>query len=157
LTYTTEWARGVIRPALQILNDLLFLAATLGLLVATSPVAGLLISLSAIILAGGLLRISQPKVAEQSAAKRGAVRIARITASEAIGVGRDVRLSGVGPPLVKMFAANISTYSECDSRARQWQLVPRLGIEIIGFVALIGFGLGALWSGMPRSEAAALL
>lgn len=152
-----EWSRGVIRPALQAANDLLFLVVVFGLLIYSSPMAGMLVTLSAGVLAGLLLLISRPRIAFHAERKRRAIRLAGVTASEAIAGGRDVRISGAGPMMVAAFARDMGEYSAGDASGRQWQQVPRLGIEVIGFGTLVGIALGALWSGTPRVEVAGLL
>jgi ABC-type multidrug transport system fused ATPase/permease subunit len=152
-----EWSRGIIRAGLQLINESLFLLAALALLIVASPLAGLVICGSAILLAVALVMISHPRIASLTERKRRAIRLAGVTASEAIAGGRDVRLSAAGPVFIASFSKDIQDYSMADAAGRQWQLMPRLGIEIIGFVVLVGVALGALSSGMPRAEVAALL
>lgn len=152
-----EWSRGVIRPALQATNDLLFLLAIFGLLIYSSPVAGTVVTITAGIFATLLMLLSRPRIAHHAERKRRAIRLAGVTAAEAIVGARDVRISGAGPLMVASFADDMSRYSTSDATGRQWQQVPRLGVEVIGFAALVGIALGALWSGTPRAEVAGLL
>ena len=152
-----EWSRGIIRPTLQAGNDLIFLLAVFGLLIYASPVAGMIVTLLAGVLAAALMMLSQPRIAFHAERKRRAIRLAGVTAAEAISGARDVRISGAGPMMVNSFADDVTRYATSDAAGRQWQLVPRLGIEVIGFAALVGIALGALWSGMPRVEAAGFL
>jgi ABC-type multidrug transport system fused ATPase/permease subunit len=152
-----EWSRGVIRPTLQLLNDLLFLVVAAALLIIASPLPGLGVSVAAGLLAFVVMRIVRPHVDRHVEAKRKAIRLAGVTAMEGIAGGRDVRLSGAGPLLVNSFKQEMKTYAHSDARARQWQLVPRLAIEVIGFASLVGVALGALWAGAGRAEVASLL
>ncbi len=152
-----EWSRGVIRPALQAANDLLFLFVVFGLLIFSSPGAGMVVTATAAVLAVAIMRVARPRIAFHGERKRRAIRLAGVTASEAIAGGRDIRISGAGPMMVASFAHDMSEYTAGDAAGRQWQQVPRLGIEVLGFAALVGVALGALWTGTPRAEVAGLL
>ncbi|MDI1343758.1 MAG: ATP-binding cassette domain-containing protein, partial [Pseudolabrys sp.] len=55
------------------------------------------------------------------------------------------------------FHREYSVYAYSDADSRQWQLIPRLGIEIVGVTALVAMALGALVSGMSRADAASIL
>lgn len=152
-----EWSRGVIRTTLQIVNDLLFLLLAVLLIVIASPLAGLVVSMGAAALSVGLAALARPRIAKATEEKRKAIRLAGVTASEAISGGRDIRISGIESALVGSFARDMERYSDMDGEGRLWQLVPRLGIEVIAFAALIGIALSGLWAGIPRAEVAGLL
>lgn len=152
-----EWSRGLIRSGLQLINDLLFLLAALVFLVITSPLAGLLICGFSLVLAMGLTKLAHPRINFYGERKRRAIRVAGVIATEAIAGGRDVRLSAAGEPFIRAFGQRMQEYSLSDAAARQWQLLPRAGIEVIGFSVLVGGALLALWNDMPRAEIAALL
>lgn len=152
-----EWSRGVIRAALQLANELLFLIVALAFLVIASPMAGIVTAGAAVLVAAALTRIAHRPINAYAERKRRSIRVAGVIATEAISGGRDVRLSGAGDEFVSAFTERMRDYSGSDAGGRQWQLLPRLGVEIIGFSVLVGVALGALWSGMPRAEIAALL
>lgn len=152
-----EWSRGVVRATLQLANELLFLCVAFAFLIAASPFAGVLIGGLALLLGATLTRVAQKPIKAHAERKRQSMRIAGVIASEAIAGARDVRASGAGDGFVKSFDDRMAAYTESDSRARHWQFIPRLGVEIIGFSVLVGIALAALWSGMPRAEIAGLL
>lgn len=152
-----EWSRGVIRATLQLANELLFLCVALAFLIVATPFAGLAIGSVALLLGAILTRLAHRPINALAERKRQAIRIAGVIATEAISGARDVRVSGTGDQFVRAFADRMLDYTESDSRARSWQIVPRLGVEIIGFSVLVGMALVAFWSGIPRSEIAGLL
>jgi ABC-type multidrug transport system fused ATPase/permease subunit len=152
-----EWSRGIIRTTLQLVNDLLFLLLAILLIVVASPLAGLVVSIAAAALSVGLAALAGPRIAKATEEKRSAIRLAGVTANEAICGGRDVRISGIEPVLVSSFARDVERYSNSDGKGRLWQMVPRLGIEVIAFAALVAIALSALWAGVPRAEIAGLL
>lgn len=155
--YVVDWSRNVMRIALQLTTDLIFLALAVLLLLYASPVVGTLVSAAAIALAIGMVALVQPRVQAAADDKRLNNRLVNVTATEAIGGGRDVRMTRIGKLLVSMFAREFRGYSRADVRARSWQIVPRLGIEIVGFSALVGASLGCLWAGYSRVEIGTLL
>lgn len=155
--HSIEWSRGVIRASLQLINELLFLVVALVFLVVASPFTGLLIGGSAALIAAAIARFAHPRINYYAERKRRAIRIAGVVATEAIAGGRDVRLSAAGGEFVAAFEKSIYDYTTGDADGRQWQLLPRLGVEVVGFSVLVGVALVALWSGMPRAEIASLL
>jgi len=155
--YVIEWSRIALRTTLQLASDLVFVGFTIALLVVASPMSGIAVSLTAVGLATLLLYFCQPPIRRNAERKRMAARRANVSMTEAIMGGRDVRMSQGGDFLVRMFARDYKIYSMADVFGREWQLVPRLGIEIIGSAAIIGVALAAIWAGAQREDVGALL
>lgn len=152
-----EWSRISLRTTLQLISDIVFLGFTFVFLVVASPVAGLIAGAAAVLLALALLRLCRPFVMRYAEQKRVSARLASVSVTEAVMGGRDVRMSNAGELLVGTFERDQHDYNMADVYGREWQLVPRLGIEVVGFFALIGISLGAVWSGAPRAEVGTLL
>ena len=157
MNHIVEWARGIIRPTLGLANTALMLLMGVGLLLPLTPIPALLILALIIIICGGLVMMARPKIALASGRKRHNNLIAGVAATEAISGGRDVRMSRAGAMLIDEFFRNYSIYAHSDADARQWQLIPRYGIEVIGVGALVAIALGALLSGYDRFETASIL
>jgi ABC-type multidrug transport system fused ATPase/permease subunit len=157
LSHAVDWSRGIVRTLLQLANDIFILLLAIVLVLVASPIAGFAMAVCATVLGVGLMRIARPRIALNAERKRRGSRLAGVTATEAIGAGRDVRMSRAGPGLISTFEHEFRAYSFSDAAGRQWQIMPRLGIEVIAFTALIGIALGALWSGVGRADVATLL
>jgi ABC-type multidrug transport system fused ATPase/permease subunit len=155
--YIAEWARGIIRPALNLANNGFMLLSGLGLLVPFTPIPALIVALLIFIVGGALIMLARPKIVLAAERKRQNSLIAGVAATEAITGGREVRMSWAGSVLLQEFLHNYSIYAHSDADARQWQLVPRYGIEIIGVSAIVVIAIGALLSGVNRFETASIL
>ncbi len=154
---TSEWARSTVRTLLQLASDSVFLLFTVILIVAVSPATGLIATLGALGVAVALFWICRRFIVRHAEKKRVSARLGLVAATEAILGGRDVRMSRAGDLLVKAYARDQRQFGIADVRNRQWQVVPNLGLEVIGTLVLIGISLGAMWSGAARSDIAALL
>ena len=157
MNHVVEWARGIIRPTLNLANTGLMLITGLGLLVPFTPIPALIVALLVVSVGGGLIMLARPKIALASVRKRHNNLAAGVAATEAITGGRDVRMSQAGTVLLEEFRRNYSIYAHSDANARQWQVVPRYGIEIIGVSAIVVIAIGALLSGVNRFETASIL
>ncbi len=150
-------SRGVVRSGLQMLNDMIFLALALGLLVAANPIPGLTVSTATAALAFGMLLFVRPHLARLSESKRVGIRFAAMTASEAIAGGRDVRMSPIAPLLLSDFHRDYAQYAKADAQSRQWQAAPRIAIEVLGIGAIVASAAFALSSGADRVTVAGML
>jgi ABC-type bacteriocin/lantibiotic exporter with double-glycine peptidase domain len=157
MNHVVEWARGVIRPTLNLANAGLMLFTGLGLLVPFTPIPALIVALLVFGVGGGLLMLARPKIALAVGRKRHNHLVAGIAATEAIAGGREVRMSRAGTVLLEEFQRNYSIYAHSDANSRQWQLIPRYGIEIIGVSAIVVIAIGTLLSGINRFETASIL
>jgi ABC-type multidrug transport system fused ATPase/permease subunit len=101
--------------------------------------------------------MARPKIALSGQRKRQHSILADIAASEAITGGREVRMSPAGEVLINEFRRDFSIYSHADADARQWQIIPRQGIEAIGVLAIVGMAMVALLSGADRIETTSML
>jgi ABC-type multidrug transport system fused ATPase/permease subunit len=154
---TSEWARSTVRTLLQIASDAIFLVFTIVLIVAVSPATGLLASLAAVAIAVMLIRFCRRFIIAHAEIKRVSGRLSLVAATEAIFGGRDVRMSQAGEILADAYQRHQRRFGAADVRNRQWQVVPHLGLEVVGAVMLIGVSLGAVWSGAARTDVATLL
>lgn len=154
---TSEWARSTVRSLLQIASDAVFLVFTIALIVAVSPTTGLLASLMAMAMAVLLIRLCRRFIVAHAERKRVSGRLGLVAATEAIFGGRDVRMSAAGDLLADAYARHQRAFGIADTRSRQWQLVPYVGLEVVGAVMLVSISLAAVWTGAARTEVAALL
>jgi ABC-type multidrug transport system fused ATPase/permease subunit len=156
-THVIEWSRGILRPALNLANNGFLLLTALSLVVPMTPGPALLIGLFIVSIGGGFIAMSRPRLRLASDRKKRSGLLAGVAATEAVGGGRDVRMSPAGQLLIDEFRKEYSIYAYSDADSRQWQLVPRLGIEVIGVSALVAIALAALASGIDRVAAASIL
>ncbi|MCC7250945.1 ABC transporter ATP-binding protein [Hyphomicrobium sp.] len=157
MTHVTELVRGVIRQALSLANNGLMMLTALALLIPLTPVGALAVIAVTMVIGVGFLRLSRPRIALASERKRHNSMIAGVAATEAISGGRDVRMSRAGDVLKAEFHRNYAVYAFSDADARQWQLVPRAGIEVIGMSAVVAIAVLALFLGVNRLEVASML
>lgn len=155
--HVIEWSRGVIRPTLNLANNAFLLLTVFALIIPLTPGPALLIGTFVTSIGGGLIALVRPKLKLLSNSKKRSGLLATVAASEAISGGRDVRMSAAGRVLIEEFHREYSVYAYADADARQWQLIPRLGIEVVGVTALVAMALSALVSGMGRADAASIL
>jgi ABC-type multidrug transport system fused ATPase/permease subunit len=157
LLHVDIWARGALRSGLQLATDFMFLLLSAGLIVASAPLAGLVVSLVSIGIALAVMSLLRPMIIRAAESKRAAVKRAGVIATESISGGRDVRISGAGDYLVGKFVADLKRSMTADIRGRVLQVVPRMWIEIIAFGALIGFLLAAVWTETDRAQMTGLV
>ena len=155
--HVVEWSRGVIRPTLYLVNNGLMLLTVLALVIPFTPWPALLIGAFVLSIGLGFVALVRPKVTLSSNRKKRSGLLAGVAAAEAISGGRDVRMSRAGRVLIEEFHREYSVYAYSDADSRQWQLIPRLGIEVVGVAAIVAMALGALASGISRTEAATIL
>jgi ABC-type multidrug transport system fused ATPase/permease subunit len=152
-----EWSRAFVRPTLNLANDMFLLLLAVGTLVVVTPVAGAIVTIGGGAVALALLAVASPRVMLATRRKRQHSIVAGVAASEAINGGRDVRTSNAGTVLIDEFSRHFSIYSYSDGDVRQWQFIPRSGIEVVGLSALIGVAIGAILVGMERMQIATVL
>lgn len=156
-SHVVEWSRGVVRPTLSLANNAFMLLTVFALIIPLTPGPALLIGGLVISIGAGLIALARPKLRLSSNRKKRSGLLASVAAAEAISGGRDVRMSAAGRVLIDEFHREYSVYAYSDADSRQWQLIPRLGIEIVGVTALVAMALGALLSGMSRVDTASIL
>ena len=157
MAHIIEWSREIIRPTLNLANNGLMLLAAIAMLLVWTPAAALAVGAFTLLVGYSLIWVSQPKMELSGRRKRRHNLLAGVVAAEAISGGRDVRMSSAGRVLVNEFRRDYSIYAYSDADARQWQIVPRQGIEAIGVLAIVGGAIGAMYSGVDRTEAASVL
>lgn len=157
LGHVVHWSRGFLRTVLQLCNDMLFTALVMAVLIYSSPTAGLLICVIASAVAWFMFRTIRPVILRHSEAKRRAIRSASIAATQAVSGVKDVKMTGTESFFENEFAGSFHSYSFADAHLRVWQNIPRLGIEVIGYGALIAFTLAAVGAGAARAEIAGLI
>ncbi len=133
------------------MNDSLFIVLALALVLWASPRSGIVVMVVAGLLTGVIFRFTRPRIFMYGDRKRVAIRSAGVVANEVIAGGRDIRVSNIADRLLSAFRRDIWVYARSDGRSRQWQMAPRLAIEIIAVTRrLVGVALGALWGGLAR-------
>src|SRR5262249_34185389 len=142
VSHTVVWAREVIRPALMLANNFLILLSSVALLLPFTPGIALLLVVASGAVSGALITLSRPRLLLTGGRKQRSGLLVGMAATEAITAGRDVRMSQAGEVLVAEFHRGWSIYAHSDGDQRQWQNIPRLGIETIGIMAVITIGLG---------------
>lgn len=153
-----EWARSTIRTLLQLASDTVFLVFTVALIIAISPVTGLVAAVVAIALAILLVGFCRHFIVTYGERKRVSGRLGVVAATEAIFGGRDVRMSQqISDVLANAHVHHLQSFGIADVRGRQWQVVPNLGLEVVGTSLLVVISLGAIWLGAARADVAALL
>lgn len=157
LGHVVQWSRGFIRSTLQLANDLLFAAFVVGVLIWSSPQAGLLVCGIAIALGWSLFRLTRPIILARTEEKRDAIRRASLICVEGVSGIKDVKMTGSQDFFTRDFGDSFSRYSHADAQAIRWKNLPRLGIEFIGYGTLVMVSLIAVSSGQTRGDAAALL
>jgi ABC-type multidrug transport system fused ATPase/permease subunit len=157
LGHVTQWSRSFIRSIIQLVNDAFFAVLAIGVLIWSSPKAGLIVLVFAVILAAGLFRLVRPIILTKTEEKRIALMHANLVCIQGVSGVKDLKMSGSKDQFVKDFTRSFRRYSYADAYLHRWKVLPRLGIEFIGYGALVTVGLLAVFSGQTGTEAAALL
>lgn len=155
--HVVEWSRGVVRVGLQLVTELVFLALAISFLVVASPLAGFIVSSISVGLAILLVQMTRVRIVRAAEKKRALSRLINVTSAEAISGGRDVRMAGAGRFFAKLFRQEFAGYSQADVVGKNWQAVPRSGLEIVGLGAIVGAALIGLMAGYDREEIGGLL
>ena len=157
LGHTTQWSRGFMRAMFQLVNNALFTAMVMAVLIYSSPLAGLVVCAAAGLLSWAMFRLIRPSILANSDAKRIAIGEAGIIGTQAVAGIKDVKMTGSEGFFETLFGAAFRRYSMADARMRVWQGIPPLGIEIVGYGALILLCLVVVAGGEARGEIASLI
>jgi len=157
LARSSDWARGSVRMLLQLAGDVLFLLLSLSMIIVASPKEGLIVIASAGALSALLLRVCKASLLRYAEEKRLFARSAMLSATDAIMGGRDVRISHAGHMLVESFRSEQARFGLAEVKGRIFNALPRHISEVIGIGALVALGLSMLATGIPKSEASAVL
>lgn len=151
------WSRGFVKMALQISNDLLFVLMTVGVLIYASPMAGFTVCLAAAGLGWALFRVARPITMAYAKSKQLAIRRAVVIGTQSVAGIKEVKMTGSEPFFEEQFGTAFRSATIAQSRMSQWQQMPRMGIEVIGYSAMVIVSLLAIGTGLGRAETIALL
>lgn len=157
MSYVLEITRGIIRPAINLANSALLLAVAVAFIVPFTPYQAVLVALFTFATAFGFVRLVRPRIRAAGERKRQQAIVAGVVATETIYGGRETRMSAAGQILLSEFKREYSAYSYADASARQWQTVPRSGIEVVGIAAIVLIAILALTAGADRLQIASTL
>lgn len=157
LNHVAGWARAFLRSILMLGNDLIFSIMTMGVLIYASPRAGIMISVLGIALSWALVRGIQPTILRYAEIKRMGYFQVSILGTHAIAGLKDVKMTGSEAFFLSEYGDTVKLVVAADNRLRQWQQLPRMSIETIGYGAMIGLIVIALSSGVAPGELATIL
>ncbi len=157
LGHVVQWSRGFLRASLQFANDAIFAAFVLGVLLWSSPKAGIIVCTLAILLGWVLFRITRPIVLEKTERKQVAIRAASLACIQGVSGIKDVKMTGSQRYFSDVFRDHFLDYSVSDAATLRWKNLPRLGIEFIGYGALVVVSLIAVSTGETGGSTASLL
>ena len=157
LGHTTQWSRRFMRSIFQFVNNTLFAAMVMGVLIYSNPFMGVVVCAVAGLLSWAMFRIIRPSILANSDAKRVAIGEAGVIGTQAVVGIKDVKMTGAEGFFESLFGAAFRRYSMADARMRVWQGIPPLGIEIVGYGSLILLCLVVVAQGEARGEVASLI
>ena len=136
LSRTSEWARGTIRVAINLLGDILFLLmAFIGILY-TNLLFGLSIFLFVTTFTFIIWKFIQPKLLKLSADKIKFSRLSALAAIDVSAAGREIRFLGRENALLNDYKINHVRFGYSEIMARLYKLLPKDFIEFIAVIAL---------------------
>lgn len=136
--FVTTWARQFIRTSLRLLNDLLFAAIIVMVLIWANPVSGLIVAAVVTVFAFIIFLFVRPELIRLAAVKRRSILKANRISIEAILGVKEVKMAGAEDSFAGLFDEQISLYAQGDAKGQQWAQIPRIVLEIIAYGALIG-------------------
>ena len=94
LGQTPQWSRGFMRAMFQLVNNALFTAMVMAVLIYSSPLAGLVVCAAAGLLSWAMFHLIRPSILANSDAKRIAISEAGIIGTQAVAGIKDVKMTG---------------------------------------------------------------
>ena len=155
--HVRAWAGSFQRSLLVLGNDLVFAVTMMGVLIYASPVAGAVVSLLAITLGLLMFRGIRPIILRLAETIRAARIEAVVLGTQAIAGVKDVKMTGTEEFFLREYTQKVQKMAFANSRAKQWQQIPRMIIEIVSYGALISLIVIALSSGVTPAELAAVV
>ncbi len=155
--FVTTWSRQYIRSLLRLLNDLMFAAVIVVVLVWANPGAGLLVTAAVTVFAVMIFIFVRPEILRIAAVKRRSILKAQMVSSEAILGVKEVKMAGAEDRFSALFDDQITIYAQGDAKAQQWLQIPRIVLEVIAYGALVGIGVYVILAGTQSAELTALL
>lgn len=154
--HVRAWAGSFQRSLLTLVNDLVFTATMMVVLIYASPVGGAAVSFSAIMLSLLMFRVIRPIILRLAEISRAAKIEATVLGTQAIAGVKDVKMTGTEAFFLHEFVNKVQISAFTDSRVKLWQQIPKMTIEMVAYGALIGLIVVALASGVTPGELAAV-
>ena len=127
-----------IRTSLRLLNDLLFAAIIVMVLIWANPVSGLAVAAVITIFAFMIFQFVRPELVRIAAVKRRSILKANRISIEAILGVKEVKMAGAEDSFAGLFDEQVALYAQGDAKGQQWAQIPRIVLEIIAYGALVG-------------------
>ncbi len=140
--FVSIWSRDFIRSLMKLLNDFLFAAFIISAMVWANPTAGLIVTTCGTLLAIAIFLFIRPELLRLAFGKRRAIIGANTISTEAILGAKDVKMAGAEAYFADLFDEQVKGYSYADAKAQQWGQFPRIVLEFVAFIALIGLSVG---------------
>ncbi len=155
--FIANWTRQYVQSLLRLLNDLIFAAVIVAVLVWANPGAGLLVTAAVTVFAVTIFIFVRPEILRIAAVKRRSGLKAQVIASEAILGVKEVKMAGAEDRFSTLFDDQITKFAQSDARGQQWLQIPRIVLELIAHSALIGIGVYVILAETQSADLTALL
>jgi ABC-type bacteriocin/lantibiotic exporter with double-glycine peptidase domain len=155
--YVAVWSRDFMRTLMKLVNDLSFVFFIIAVLIASQPLAGLIVIVTAIILGLVIFRFIRPRLQHYAETKRRGVLGANRISTEAVLGFKEVKMAGAEDRFAQLFDEQVKIYAGTDSKAQQWVQLPRYLLEVVAYCTLIGLSIGLVLFDNRSPEAAGVV
>jgi ABC-type bacteriocin/lantibiotic exporter with double-glycine peptidase domain len=155
--FVTTWSRQFIRSFMRLLNDLLFAAIIVVVLIWAEPTSGLIVGVVVSLFAGAAFFVVRPELLRLASVKRSSVLKANSISLEAILGIKEVKMAGIEDRFSSLFNEQIETYAYADAKGQQWVQLPRILLEFVAYGSLVGISIFVVVGEVQSAELGGLL
>lgn len=155
--HAVQWSRDFVRTCIQIGNDLTFILFLVAVLIYKSPATGIGAAVVTALIGGAMFAVVRPRILKMAQSKRDALIRAHVVCNETIRGIKDVKMGGAEDWHVRAFREQLLIYSGSEARMQNWRQTPRLVLELVAYLALIGMSCAVVVSGGRGSDIASVL
>ena len=132
-----HWARGVVGPALRLLSHGLALGSTTALVLAVTPIGGLVLLVLCGLLAGFTMRMVRASVIRWSRAEREASGEAMVATHQMFAGIKDIHVACAQPRFLERMHAATARRMRSQARAQSYRRVPPVATVVVAKASLV--------------------
>ena len=138
LINVVNWSRNYLRCILLAINELFFIIIASAFLLYLNVTVGIFLFIIIFLLVKIIMKFSRKKLNIIASEKQSAMYKMGISCNEILEGARDIKILNVDEYLIKKFDSYFSKYSHNDKLNQIFSSIPRLTLEVIGYLCLIG-------------------
>ncbi len=150
-----RWGRDFVMRIISMAQHLLAIILPLILLVAISPITGLVSILIIGAIAVALVGFVQPRIQRAALAAKSATETFVVAANNAVSGVKDIKLAGQESQFARYFRNSFATYADSSSSLSTWQVLPSSLLIFMGQFILLALAVVFWAQGLSQGEIAA--